>query len=805
MIITAVKLYPFGGLTNEEKKFDKGLNVIIGPNETGKSTIFNAIQKVFFTPSKLDKRTFENEINRYIPLGGGDTIKVELQFLFNRETYTLRRTWGASPSAELKSPKGIVTNEDEIANKLNSMLPAKEGTYKSVLMTYQSGLSKTLDDLINDQETLYSLGDIIRRSMLETDGVSIDRFKQKIDERFKDYFNRWDRVKDSPEKGRGIENPWKQNVGHILDAYYKKENVKSCYNFSLEYENKLDKINQEISDCHKVITEKQTYLDENKKAVEAAKNVRQMNAELETAQLKIRTLSEMNSNWPVLENEITKLNSKIPKFEERQSALQKEKKEARQYEQNKELREKFERVKQKKKAIVDAENELGSINKLTDESLDAIRDADSKIKELKASIEAGKLTINFTPKKNTTLNVQKDLEYSSSLEVKESKTIQFEARGRLMLEHQDWALEVTSGEDIVERILQDYKEAEIEMQELLMEHSVDSLHAAIGLNKLYNSHLGKVESVHKNLNDELDTESYEELEKKIHLLGHETKTRPLADIGEELVGVEKDLENINEELKQFQEKIKKYVDEYESKENLLAIYAEVANKKKNILGNIQAFAPMLEDIDDIDSFIKEYEKTSREYESKKDDRTKLLLERANLEKDMPDESAEELEKQLVENEERFQAVFRGGNAIARIRDLAFEISEQMDTGTYDELKKDMEKFVSSLTNGRYAQVELEEGLPQGFIRNDGELLTYELLSAGTKDVLAMALRLSMANHFLKNDDGFLIMDDPLVDLDPERQKKAAELLKIYAKNKQILIFTCHPSHAELLDGHQIML
>jgi len=65
--------------------------------------------------------------------------------------------------------------------------------------------------------------------------------------------------------------------------------------------------------------------------------------------------------------------------------------------------------------------------------------------------------------------------------------------------------------------------------------------------------------------------------------------------------------------------------------------------------------------------------------------------------------------------------------------------------------------------------------------------------------------LVMAEHFLKDADGFLMMDDPLVDLDPERQNRAAETLKSFAEKKQFLIFTCHPSSAALLGGHLINL
>jgi len=49
------------------------------------------------------------------------------------------------------------------------------------------------------------------------------------------------------------------------------------------------------------------------------------------------------------------------------------------------------------------------------------------------------------------------------------------------------------------------------------------------------------------------------------------------------------------------------------------------------------------------------------------------------------------------------------------------------------------------------------------------------------------------------------MDDPLVDLDPDRQSKAAEAIKDFAEDKQLILLTCHPSHAKLLGGHQIEL
>jgi exonuclease SbcC len=62
----------------------------------------------------------------------------------------------------------------------------------------------------------------------------------------------------------------------------------------------------------------------------------------------------------------------------------------------------------------------------------------------------------------------------------------------------------------------------------------------------------------------------------------------------------------------------------------------------------------------------------------------------------------------------------------------------------------------------------------------------------------------MAELFLGEGQGFLVLDDPLVDLDPQRQRHAAAVLSEY--RHQMVIFTCHPAHAELLaTGNRIEL
>src|SRR5690606_11635935 len=90
-------------------------------------------------------------------------------------------------------------------------------------------------------------------------------------------------------------------------------------------------------------------------------------------------------------------------------------------------------------------------------------------------------------------------------------------------------------------------------------------------------------------------------------------------------------------------------------------------------------------------------------------------------------------------------------------------------------------------------------------RSDGCSVPFALLSAGTRASLGLAVRLSMARWFLEGRDGFLLLDDPFVDLDPERQRAAAEMLRRFAEEKQVIVFTCHPAHADRLGGTRLEL
>ncbi|MDP2207782.1 MAG: SMC family ATPase [Bacteroidota bacterium] len=806
MIITRIKLNPFAGIANAELTFTDGLNVIVGPNEAGKSTIFRAIQKVLFTKTQLHRRDFEKEISPCIPIDG-DTASAEIQFSHNGEQYTFRKSWGARESVELILPTGSTLNDDDaIEQKLNEILPASEAAFKSILMTYQSGLQQTLQELKDEYpETLQNLGDLLRAALLNTDGVSVDKFKEQVNQLYDDQFRRWDSQRNQPEGGRGIENPWKKNFGSIVKAYYLKEKTRTEHKNAEMLEEKYDKLNKEIRDFDEAIGRMSEYINKNSSAVNDAHERRTLQAELNSLKKDIDELKNVNENWPVVESKSKEIKSQLPALEEKFKELKEEKERAELMEANKPLIENVERGKRLQTELEKAQAELNKTKKLDREDLKKIRDANQFYEKLLNSIRAGKLKAKFTAKRENQLKVQLDFKPKESFSISEAEAKEFEAGGRIKLEHSDWILELTSGEGDFEKLEKELQASAQNLKKILEQFDIRTVNEAVAINEEYEQELNAVKNAEKNLKSELGSDTLENLEKKIEFIKNLKPARDLATVAVEFNDTKRDIDSKKNELIKSEEFVGAYEKKYKTKDELLTKLAKAFGKENEINEKIEQLLPLPEGVSDFDAFIREFEETKGKLEEVREKKNNLAIEKARIEENLPEQSVEELYKDFILADEVFCSQLRRGKAIARLKEVTEKSVELLDIGTYEGLENDIGKYVAVMTGDRYSDIEMDGSLPKGFVRKDGKILPVEFLSGGTMDVLGLAIRLAIAKYFLGSSDGFLVMDDPLVDLDPQRQKKAAEIIFNFAMNKQTIIFTCNPEHAELLGGNILQL
>ena len=88
---------------------------------------------------------------------------------------------------------------------------------------------------------------------------------------------------------------------------------------------------------------------------------------------------------------------------------------------------------------------------------------------------------------------------------------------------------------------------------------------------------------------------------------------------------------------------------------------------------------------------------------------------------------------------------------------------------------------------------MEDGQSIAVIRDDGARLMPMELSRGTVEQLYLCIRLGLAAEFGRNAISLpIILDDVLVNFDPQRAGALLVALGEFSKSQQVLMFTCHP-------------
>ncbi|MDH5603423.1 MAG: AAA family ATPase, partial [Cyclobacteriaceae bacterium] len=80
----------------------------------------------------------------------------------------------------------------------------------------------------------------------------------------------------------------------------------------------------------------------------------------------------------------------------------------------------------------------------------------------------------------------------------------------------------------------------------------------------------------------------------------------------------------------------------------------------------------------------------------------------------------------------------------------------------------------------------------------------EQLSRGTKELLLISLRLGFIEAYEKQMEPLpVIADEVLVNFDPSRARQTAAILHEFARDRQLLMFTCHPGTKDLFEGKEV--
>ncbi len=117
------------------------------------------------------------------------------------------------------------------------------------------------------------------------------------------------------------------------------------------------------------------------------------------------------------------------------------------------------------------------------------------------------------------------------------------------------------------------------------------------------------------------------------------------------------------------------------------------------------------------------------------------------------------------------------------------------------LNQEMSNILSIITDGRYSDVKADDRLRLNLLSpGTPDWVLPEQLSSGTADQVYLALRLSAVRLVEKDGESIpLFFDEPFVQYDEERIRKALVLLVKESRRRQVFLFTCKEREVDMIN------
>lgn len=798
MKLLSIRLHPFGGTANRTCTLQDGINVLVGPNEFGKSTLSSALWHALFTPTNLTPASLLKTMGRWYPKPGGDHARVSLQFHTDGQIWTLQKTWGAGAASSLQADGGAgIADPLRVHEQLGKLLRRNEATWRHVLFTGQAQLAATMEQLRSNSGKIDEVQSLLAGAAAIPGDIPPEKLTTALEDRITQHFGRWDIISHGPEKGRGIDNPWANGVGPLLAAWYAVEKIRRKLHEVIDHEKAVDDINTKIHRINEDMGADEDFVRTGRTLRDGLGKRSGLEERCLRLAGELRLLKEIMVAWPGADQVIRAKDAELTGVAKDLESTETELRNARNRGLAEQVRVAHGRLAKAKEDWQRVTDHLAE-SKVVDPGLLAeLKRLEKEIDRLRINIAAQKLTAKLESTSSLTVKVQRGTGELESLSLAPSEVWENQADGIFRLEYQDLKISVESGTGDVNALFTDLETARQRHAEILLTLGHESLAAAQLADTDHQKRLAE-ESTQKGLyHAALQGRSEEEWSADMAALTNLPETRSVEVLEGEKTRLLGRKAALDLEIRQEQEKIAKWTRDHLNLDSLtdkiLTQTAEANQANQQLAG--------LPDLPEGFASIPAYLELLSQKESAREERDQQLkdlkIEQGRLTGAAPANTAEELSADLEIKQREFERQQATGQSMVRIRaKLQTVIADRGTDDPMQGLTDAVSNHFRNLTGGRYQDVTLDGTTPT---RVAGTLaLDTTLLSQGTLGSLALATRLALSELYLKDMDGFFLLDDSFTDMDTTRRTAAVQAIGAFAENHQVLFFTCHPEYADEL-------
>ena len=794
MRIDEVRCDQFAGVLDRSISFDKGLNLVIGANESGKSTMVDLLYYLFFQDSMIDGRRDKEFKDKYFPktVGAfqGDTIDGTVRFTGKNGSYKLSKEWsGKNGSSRLMLPDGTTVRDGKTVSKiLDEELVYGKGIYDEFVFASQKRIQTALQSLLGTKasDAVTELAGTISKAVMETGGIDVERMQAELDSIIKAYDGHWDFLSDMPEGGRkrSLSNRWKNGAGQILEAYYALEEVRQLRDEAEKAERAYESASEQLQKCRKDQADEEARQREFNEVRAKLEQKYNLTALVAKNNAELRSAETARKNWP-------EASDKLGKAVSIKDQLDKARK--------KHL---FDSVSVLQMQLAEKRKELNKTGKVEKKDIEQAEKYSRNIDRLEAKLSGVRLQAKITPLGYDEVTVRSLATGEVITRTYGHKTKDVPIKEAVSIEVPDVVSIqlVPSGVDI-EKMMSDLQDNKDNLSFIFEKYDVNSyydlrrkMEAGTELQKDCDLLTLKINNALQGIDLEslkLEVLTYPEDLPSVEEL--ESSTRKLCG-AEELgafIGAQK-------------RQIDSYQEVYSSEEKLSEIIAglhEECERLNMSLATADDIPVEYELIGDPDQYAKHLQDNIEKLKRNTDDMVTVW---SNAFRALGDVSAEEYTEELRQRQQEFEEQKSVCAHWKHIQDVFLRLKAEMKGNPTAGIESAFQQYLSAMSNDSITLEGMTDSLNTTLV-SGRHPLTVEILSEGTKDTVSLAFRLAVLEHLYPDGGAVAVLDDPFTDMDPERVEEACKLVQKFAERNQVIFVTCDDKYRKLLEGNTISI